>query len=69
MQDSAMTELHIDDRVNYCGRTFRVRGFSPMSVQPQTVALEETSTGRMITVELAQLDVSRLVGDAGHAAA
>jgi hypothetical protein len=64
-----MTELQIDDRVTYDGRAFSVRGFSPMSVQPPTVRLEEVATGRVITVELERVGASRSVGDTRHAAA
>jgi hypothetical protein len=64
-----MTELQIDDRVNYRGLAYSVRGFSPMSVQPQTVRLQQAATGRVITVELDQVNASRSVGDTRHAAA
>jgi hypothetical protein len=36
-----MTEIRVGDEVVYEGRTFRVRGISPMSAIPRRVMLEE----------------------------
>jgi hypothetical protein len=36
-----MTEMRVGDEVVYEGRTFRVRGISPMSASPRRVMLEE----------------------------
>lgn len=52
-----MTELEIGDRVTYRNRAFVVRGFAPMSVQPQTVLLEDpTAAGKLVAALPEELD-------------
>jgi len=45
-----MVDIRVDDEVGWDGRTFRVRGISPMSASPRRVMLEEVGTG--VTVEV-----------------
>jgi len=43
-----MRDIHIGDRVTFFGRTYYVRGFSPMGVTQRTMHLEDAETGEEI---------------------
>jgi hypothetical protein len=45
-----MCSLHVGDRVTYRGRTFVVRGFTPLSVEPRFLHLEDAETGEQVDV-------------------
>jgi hypothetical protein len=45
-----MIDIRVDDEVGYDGRTFRVRGISPMSASPRRVMLQEVGTGVLVEV-------------------
>jgi hypothetical protein len=47
-----MTAFRIDDEVVHRGRVFRVRGISPMSIEPRRVQLQDVSTGEFVEVPL-----------------
>jgi hypothetical protein len=51
-----MTVLHIGDRVEFNGRTFTVRGVSPMSVRPPVAHLAHTETGEQLEVPAEELE-------------
>jgi hypothetical protein len=40
--------LHVGDRVTYGGRRFVVRGFTPLSVEPRCLHLEDAETGEQV---------------------
>jgi len=40
-----MANLHIGDYVTFRDRVYRVRGMSPMGVEPHRVQLEDVDTG------------------------
>ena len=46
-----MADLHIGDRVMLRDRAYIVRGFSPMSVMPGRVRLEDVETGEEVEVD------------------
>lgn len=50
-----MRDFHIGDRVTFSGRPYFVRGFSPMSVTPPTIHLEDEQTGEELEVAIDQL--------------
>jgi hypothetical protein len=54
-----MTNLQIGDSVTFDDRAYRVCGFSPMSVAPPTIHLEDAQTGEC--VELAADELTRRV--------
>jgi hypothetical protein len=45
-----MRDLHMDDSVTISGRTYYVRGFSPMGVSRCVMYLEDAETGDQIAV-------------------
>jgi hypothetical protein len=53
-----MTEIQVGDEVAHDGRTFRVRGFSPMSTSPRRVLLEEVETGALVEVRADEIEAS-----------
>ena len=50
-----MRDFHIGDRVTFFGRAYFVRGFSPMSVAPPSILLEDAQTGEELEVPLEEL--------------
>jgi hypothetical protein len=55
--------FRIGDEVDYEGRRYEVFGFTPMSVTPARMLLEEAATGRLVGVELADLELVRPAAD------
>ena len=58
-----MTEIRVGDEVAYDGRTFRVRGISPMSTSPRRVLLEDTETGTLAEVRADEVEPSSVAGE------
>jgi len=52
---SSMGEFQIGDRVTFCSRATFVRGFSPISVAPSTIHLEDAETGTQLEVTMDEL--------------
>ena len=50
-----MRDFHIGDRVTFFGRAYFVRGFSPMSIDPPTIHLEDAQTGELVEVAIDDL--------------
>jgi len=50
-----MHDIHIGDRVTFLGRTYYVRGFSPMGVPQRTMHLEDAKTGEEIEAAAGEL--------------
>ena len=50
-----MRDFHIGDRVTFFGRAYLVRGFSPMSVTPATMQLEDADTGKQLEIAIDDL--------------
>lgn len=53
-----MTGIRVGDEVVYDGRTFRVRGISPMSAIPRRVLLEEIGTNTIVEVRFDEVEPS-----------
>lgn len=53
-----MTDIRVGDEVVYDGRTFRVRGISPMSASPRRVLLEEVGTNSILEVPADEVEPS-----------
>jgi hypothetical protein len=56
------SNLRIGDQVEYRGRRCEVFGFTPMSVTPPRVLLQELATRKLIGVEATDLGFIRAVG-------
>ena len=54
-----MADFHIGDRVMLRGRVYFIRGFSPMSVAPPRVQLEDAETGEEIEADADDLQTLR----------
>jgi hypothetical protein len=50
-----MRDFHIGERVTFFGRAYFVRGFSPMSITPPSIQLEDAQTGEQLDVALDEL--------------
>lgn len=50
-----MRDFNIGDRVTLFDRAYLVRGFSPMSVTPPCIHLEDAETGELVEIALEQL--------------
>lgn len=50
-----MTTLRIGDRVAYQGRVYCVRGFSPMSISPRRLLLEDDASRQTVEITEAEL--------------
>jgi len=59
-----MDDFRIGDRLMFRGRTFVVRGFSPMSAVPRRLHLEDVATHEWIepTVDDVRADISSAPG-------
>ena len=53
-----MTDIRVGDEVAYDGRTYRVRGISPMSASPRRVLLVELETGELAVVRADEVEPS-----------
>lgn len=47
-----MTELHIGEHVSLRGRVLVVRGFTPQSVSPPRIHLEDVETGESLEIQM-----------------
>ena len=50
-----MRDFHIGDRVTFFERAYFVRGFSPMSVTPASMQLEDADTGEQLEIAVDDL--------------
>jgi hypothetical protein len=55
-----MAELHIGERVSLGGRVLVVRGFTPQSVSPSRVHLQDIETGESLEVQMDKLAAETL---------
>lgn len=64
-----LNPLRMGDQVAYRGRRYEVYGFTPMSVTPARLLLEDAATGELIRVEPTDRDLVRTDGGAPEDAA
>ena len=50
-----MRDFHVGDQVTFFARAFYLRGFSPMSVTPPTIHLEDAQTGEQLEITVDEL--------------
>jgi hypothetical protein len=53
--EAFMRDLHIGDRVTFLGRAYYVRGFSPFSIAPPMIYLEDAQTGGQLELPVDDL--------------